>query len=349
MDDLAVDFVYEATAALAGLQAGLARLARDRDDAEAVAEMLRRLHGLKGVCGFVGFVRAEALAHAGETLLGAVQRSRATPGALIPLTEMIERLGLLFEAGGQLGLEPEGEDEALIAALDQATEQLGGHGSLRPRPEADSSARLSTPPQPGQGERRRTPWFALDGLARGLGDRLGKRIDLTVGGDDVRLASWAVAPLRTALIALIRNACDHGIETPAERRALSKPALSVLRLSLHRRGDGAMVELADDGRGVDPERLRALCLAGGRLDASTARAMSSEQAQALMFNAGVSTAETVTALSGRGLGLELVRREIEGLGGSVEFVSAPGHGALFVLRLPASALATPAARGRAAA
>ena len=349
MDDLAADFVCEATAALGGLQAGLARLARDRADVAAAADMAARLHGLKGVCAFVGFVRAEALAHAGEALLSAIQNTDASPAALVPLGAMIERFGLLFEAAAQLGVEPEGDDAPAIADLEQAAAALSPSQSIQPHGGEAASAPLVVVLPAVGGDRRRPPWLGLDSLARALGDRLGKRIDLAVGGDDVRLAPWAMAPLRTALIALVRNACDHGVETPAERRALAKPALSVLRLSLHRRGAGATIELADDGRGVDPERVRALCLAAGRLDAATAQALSPEQVQALIFDPGVTTAEAVTALSGRGLGLELVRREIQGLGGAVEFASAPGRGALFVLRLPASALATPAARGRAAA
>lgn len=351
MDDLVADFVCEAAEGLGGLQAGFARLALDGADTAAISELLRRLHGLKGLCGFVGFTRAEALAHAGEDLLSALAKggSRVSAASLAPLGEMIERLGDLFANAAAAQGEPVGDDGDLIALIEETATILGGDGR---KAEAFSSSAI--PAALGAGslalERRvRAPWSGLDTLARALGDRLGKRIELMVGGDDVRIAPHAAPALRTALIALVRNACDHGVETSAERRAAAKPTRALLRLSVHLVPEGASIELADDGRGIDPARVRAGCIASGRLDAAGAAALGDAEAQALVFAPGVTTADTVTALSGRGMGLELVRREVESLGGEVDLNSVPGHGARFVMRLPASVLATPAARRCAAA
>jgi two-component system chemotaxis sensor kinase CheA len=357
MDDLVSDFLCEAAEGLGGLQAGLARLAADPADVSAAPEMLRRLHGLKGVCGFVGFGRAEALAHAGEGLLSALAAAPAPVSAamLAPVGAMIERLSELFADAAAARGEPEGDDGELIGLIEETALAVRGRADGEPGSAGPVAAPASAMPallrgaMGAPGRRTSPPWSGLDTLARALGDRLGKRIDLMVGGDDIRIAPQAAAALRTALIALVRNACDHGVETPAERRQSAKPALSLLRLSVQRAPDGAVIEIADDGRGVDPAGVRQRCLDLGRLDAAAAAALSDRDAQALIFAPGVTTAPAVTALSGRGLGLELVRREVERLGGRVELNSTPGQGARFVISLPASVLATPAARSRAAA
>lgn len=354
MDDLVSDFVCEAADGLGGLQVGLVRLAGDGVDASAAADMARRLHGLKGLCGFLGFTRAEALAHAGEDLLatGAGSSYAISSPALASLGDMIARLGELFSEAATARCEPEGDDADLIGRLEvgaltrrgaQFREAHGaspGVGRRAPDPSAATE----------QPERRtRAPWIGLDTLARALGDRLGKRIDLMVGGDDVRISPAAAAPLRTALIALVRNACDHGVETPEERRLAAKPARALLRLSVHRTRDGAVIEFADDGRGVDPAQVRQRCVDSGRLAPDDAATLADADAQALIFAPGVTTAPAVTAFSGRGLGLDLVRREVEALGGQIELCSSAGAGARFIVRLPAAVLATSAARARAAA
>jgi two-component system chemotaxis sensor kinase CheA len=349
MDNLVSDFVCEAADSLGGLQSGLARLAVDRSDRAALVEIQRRLHGLKGGCGFVGFNRAEALAHAGESLLAAVSNSPGpvSAAAIAPLGAMIERLGELFALAAETVGEPAGDDGALVALIEEAAVGLRGvRADFQPseiKPAGLNAAAIVS-------ERRvHAPWSGLDALARSLGDRLGKRIELMTGGDDLRIDPAAIPALRTALIALVRNACDHGVESPAERRAAGKPSRAILRLSVHLRGDGCAIELADDGRGIDPELIRQHCIAQGRIDAATAARLDEGELQAMVFAPGVTTAHTVTALSGRGLGLELVRREIEALGGAVELTSSPGCGARFLMRLPASVLATAAARGRVAA
>jgi two-component system chemotaxis sensor kinase CheA len=347
MDDLVSDFVCEAGESLAALQAAYARLALSHDCGEAAGTMLRRLHALKGLCGFAGFARAEALADAGEGLLAGFADGPAPTEALTGLGEMLERLHALIAGAAELRGEPDGDDGPLLSDLEALA---AGVRARRPAAGFTALPEMLRAPLAGPAERRAgAPWSGLDTLARTLGDRLGKRIDLAVGGDDVRFAPGAAGPIRTALIAMVRNACDHGVETPAERRAAGKPALSILRLSVHRRDGGVAIELADDGRGVDPATVRAGCVAAGRLDAASAAGLSDAEAQALIFEPGVTTAGALTSLSGRGLGLELVREQLAGLGGGVEVRSTPGQGARFVLTLPGAALASAADRGRVAA
>lgn len=353
MDDLISDFAIEAAEALAELQAGVAALALRREVVGPATEMLRRLHGLKGLCGFVGCPRSESLAHSAESLLDALVQSEPPPAwaALGLVGDVVARLAELIGAVSRTGHEPEGSDEALITALELSAASLRGVAydpASVPAPSVVRGLPVGLAAVAAEsGERRaRSPWCGLDTLARALGDRLGKRIDLVVGGDDLRMSLNAAPRLRSALIALVRNACDHGVEAPAERRAVGKPPLSVLQLTIRRTARGCAIDLIDDGRGVDPNRLRDACRAHGLGDARALATLADADVQQLVFSPGVTTAQSLTALSGRGLGLDLVRGEVEALGGGVEMVSAPGRGARFTLTLPASALATAADRRR---
>jgi chemotaxis protein histidine kinase CheA len=349
MDDLVSDFVCEAAEALNGLQSGLARLIGGRDES-ATLELLRRLHALKGLCAFMGLARAEALCHAGESLVGAIARSPGPPAAaaLAPLTLITRSLGEMFAAVAEQGFEPHGDDADLIAAVERAALSVGGRAAAASAEDKTTVPAAGWDLGPATHQRRaRAPWSALDTLARALGDRLGKRIDLVVGGDDIRIAPEAATALRSVLIALVRNACDHGVETPDERRRLGKPALSLVRLSIHRADGGATLEIVDDGRGVDCDAVRAHCVATGRIDG--AQPVSEQEVRAMVFEPGVTTATALTVLSGRGVGLDLVRREIEALGGRVALSSEQGTGSRFLISLPASAIASAAARARQAA
>jgi two-component system chemotaxis sensor kinase CheA len=327
MDDLVSDFVLEAAETLAGLQTGLSALSLRRADVDTIPDMLRRLHGLKGLCGFVGLPQAEAVAHAAEDLLSIAHKAPHVPDSVTlgMIAEMIGRLGQMLSAAAQQHLKYDGDDEELVTALEV----------------------IVTDMQPVRLERRtRAPWCGLDTLARALGDRLGKRIDLVVGGDDLRIDMAAAPAVRTALIALVRNACDHGVEPPSERRARGKPTLSILHLTVRHTEGGVAIDMIDDGRGVDAHKVRARFFALGGTEAASEAGLSAHE---MLFTPGLSTAETLTALSGRGLGLDLVRREVERLGGDIEMDSNPGRGCRFTLALPHTVLASPTARRRAAA
>ena len=352
MDDLISDFVIEAAEALAELQAGVAALSLRREVVGPATDMLRRLHGLKGLCGFAGCPRSEALAHAAESLLDAMVQAQTPPtwASLGLIGEVVARLAELIGAVGRLGQEPEGCDDELVTALELSAASLRGVAYVpaavfAPAVVRNLPAGLSSLAEAGE-RRARSPWCGLDTLARALGDRLGKRIDLVAGGDDLRVSPAAAARLRSALIALVRNACDHGVEAPADRRAAGKPPLSVLQLTIRRTENGCAIDLIDDGCGIDANRLREACLAHGLGDAAALATLPDADVQQLVFSPGVTTASSLTALSGRGLGLDLVRGEVEDLGGGVQMVSAPGRGARFTLFLPASALATAADRRR---
>jgi len=170
---------------------------------------------------------------------------------------------------------------------------------------------------------------------RELAARLGKALDFSVEGDDVVLDKSAVEALYEPLLHLIRNAVDHGVEAPDARRAAGKSERARVRLSARRVADAVRIEVADDGRGVDPASVRALAASRGLLTPRAADALSDAEAARLIFAPGFSTARDVDELSGRGVGMDAVQATALRLGGRVELDNRPGGGLSVSLVLPA--------------
>ena len=176
--------------------------------------------------------------------------------------------------------------------------------------------------------------------AREIAGRLGKEVDVLLEGAAVEADKTLVDGLSEPLLHLLRNALDHGIEPPAEREAAGKPRAGRIVLRASRDGAGIVVEMSDDGRGMDPDRLRAAAVARGLLDPASAAALDDAAALELVFRPGFSTAGRVTEVSGRGVGMDAVRAAVEALGGRVGLLSAPGAGTTVRLTLPQGAAVT---------
>jgi two-component system chemotaxis sensor kinase CheA len=173
-------------------------------------------------------------------------------------------------------------------------------------------------------------------LVRETASRLGKSVELVIEGQEVEADREIVEHLFEPLLHLVRNAMDHGIEPEAERVANAKPPRGRLVLRARQRGDQVVIDLSDDGRGIDAARIRSAAVAKGIVEESRALLLSDEEALQLIFAPGFSTASAVTDLSGRGVGLDAVRSALHRLGGVVEISSNPGAGTVFSLRLPVS-------------
>ena len=180
----------------------------------------------------------------------------------------------------------------------------------------------------------------LPRLAREIADSLGKPIAFTITGEDVEVDRQIADGLFEPLQHLLRNAIDHGAEIPEERKALGKPAECAISLRIRRDGDAIIAVLTDDGCGIDPAQLRAVAVARGTVTQDEAAALSDRAALALIFAPGFSTAGEVTAISGRGVGMDAVRSAIERLRGTIDVDSEVGAGTTFRMRLPVSALTT---------
>lgn len=172
-------------------------------------------------------------------------------------------------------------------------------------------------------------------LVRDVAGKAGKKVALSISGEDTELDRNVVEQISDPLVHMIRNAIDHGIEAPDDRRGKGKNPEGLLLLSAYHQGGSIVIEIKDDGRGLDKLKIAKKAIEKGLLPADTSPAqMSDAEAFNLIFLPGFSTAEKVTDLSGRGVGMDVVRRNIEALRGKIEIDSAVGKGTTFRLRLP---------------
>jgi two-component system chemotaxis sensor kinase CheA len=173
-------------------------------------------------------------------------------------------------------------------------------------------------------------------LIRDISRKLGKQIKLVVEGEETRADKNIIEILGEPLIHIVRNSADHGIEMPPARLALGKPAVGTIRLKALQDGDNVVIEISDDGRGVDTARVIQKALERGLIEPGAAARMSPAEAANLIFLPGLSTVETVTDLSGRGVGMDVVQTSIREAGGTVTVSSQPHIGTLIRLALPLS-------------
>lgn len=171
-------------------------------------------------------------------------------------------------------------------------------------------------------------------MVRDLAKEDGKEIDFLVEGREIELDKGIVDAIGEPLIHLLRNAINHGIEHPEEREKLNKSRQRTVRLSASRTENHILIEAEDDGRGIDPGHLREAFLRKGLIKAEEAETLTDDELLNLLFRQGFSTAEKVTGVSGRGVGLNIVKTVTEKLGGWVDMTTAKGKGTKFTLRLP---------------
>ena len=174
----------------------------------------------------------------------------------------------------------------------------------------------------------------LHRLVRDLAKRLGKKVFFEVSGSDIEIDKRIIEEIKDPILHLIRNSLDHGLEMPETRVAAAKSETGTIWLRAEQRGNRLMVEVADDGRGIDPRELRARAVKNNAMRQAEADALSDDEARRLIFTAGFSTADTITDISGRGVGLDVVKQNLGKLGGLVELRSELGRGTTFTLSVP---------------
>jgi two-component system chemotaxis sensor kinase CheA len=171
-------------------------------------------------------------------------------------------------------------------------------------------------------------------IARDLARGLGKDVELILTGEDTEIDKTMIEDLSDPIIHLIRNAVDHGIEAPKERLSFGKTEKSQVRLEARQEGDHIVIIVSDDGRGMNAERLRAKAVEKGLISDEEANTMDERQSFNLVFLAGFSTCEKVSDVSGRGVGMDVVRTNIQKLNGAIEIRSTMGKGTSFIISLP---------------
>lgn len=177
-------------------------------------------------------------------------------------------------------------------------------------------------------------WAKLPRIVRDLSVELGKKIDLQMIGAETELDRQVLELIRDPLTHMVRNSGDHGVETPAERLAAGKPETGTISLNAFHEGGHIVIEISDDGKGLNSERIKEKVLSNGLATEDELEKMSLQQIQQFIFNAGLSTAAAVTAVSGRGVGMDVVKTNIEKIGGTVELKSVEGEGTTFNIKIP---------------
>ncbi|NTV69409.1 MAG: chemotaxis protein CheA [Azonexaceae bacterium] len=171
-------------------------------------------------------------------------------------------------------------------------------------------------------------------IARDLARQLGKDVELVLAGEETEVDKTMIEDLADPLIHLIRNAVDHGVEMPDERQAAGKPPKSLVRLEARQEGDHIVLIIADDGKGMNAERIRAKATEKGLISEEEANTLDERQSLNLIFMPGFSTKTQISDVSGRGVGMDVVKTNIQKLNGSIEIRSEPGKGSVFIISLP---------------
>ncbi|UPJ49560.1 hybrid sensor histidine kinase/response regulator [Bradyrhizobium sp. 200] len=477
MDDLLREFLTETNESLDTVDNQLVRFEQDPADAKILDNIFRLVHTIKGTCGFLGLPRLEALAHAGETLMGKFRDGMPVKAEAVTLIlSSIDRIKEILAGLEATETEPEGTDEDLIEKLHAMAE--GGHhaeaepapvpvvaapqvapavtqevakGTLvdqvlerplrpgevslddlerafreteteaAPAPKPAPAAAKSAAPAPEAKEAKAKPvkraaaveadvqeadkianqsirvnvdtlehlmtmvselvltrnqlleisrrnedtefkvplqrlsnvtaelqegvmktrmqpignaWQKLPRIVRDLSGELGKQIELEMHGADTELDRQVLDLIKDPLTHMVRNSADHGLETPAERLAAGKGEQGTIRLSAYHEGGHIIICIADNGRGLNTERIKAKALQNGLVSEAELEKMTEAQIHKFIFAPGFSTAATVTSVSGRGVGMDVVRTNIDQIGGTIDIKSVAGEGSSVTIKIP---------------
>ena len=177
-------------------------------------------------------------------------------------------------------------------------------------------------------------WTKFPRLIRDLGVELGKKIELVMIGEETELDRQLIETIKDPLTHMVRNSADHGLEMPQERLAQGKNEVGTVSLSAYHQGGHIIIEIADDGRGINTERIKKKILENSLASKEEVERMTDQQAMQYIFKAGFSTAEKITSVSGRGVGMDVVKTNIEKISGTVELNSVLNKGSRFILKIP---------------
>ena len=224
----------------------------------------------------------------------------------------------------------------LVIAQSRLSQLAGGSGDLQLRAVSEDVERLSGELRDTMMVLRMVPVTQLFSrfrrLVHDLANETGKVIELVTEGETTEVDKSVIERLADPMIHLVRNSCDHGLETAEQRLAAGKPAAGTISLSARQQGGEVIITIKDDGRGIDKDRVRAKAESSGLIAANAS--LSDQELYQLIFQPGFSTAQQVTNLSGRGVGMDVVKRTIDALRGTINVVSRPGQGSEISLAIP---------------
>ena len=356
MDDLLQEFIAETSDNMAALDNDLVDLERHPDDADLIGRIFRVVHTVKGNCGFLGLPRLENVAHHAENVLGQYRSGalKVTPDSVSLILQSLDRIKEILGALASTGQEPRGDDVALISLLDMAAS--GSAAGEKPKAHeerkdtaAPASFRISVDTLESimttVGElvltRNRLLPLAGEGALKEPLHCLDRAVSQLQEGV-MRARMQPVSLLWDKMPRLVRDAAAHGIEKPAARVMQGKPPEGVIRLAARQEGGQVVMTVSDDGRGLDVPAILERAAERGIADEGKLKALTPRQAWQLILTPGFTTAQEVTPVAGRGVGMDVVRENLEKAGGTLDISSTPGKGTVFTLRIPLTLSITPA-------
>ncbi|MCC7367208.1 MAG: chemotaxis protein CheA [Chloroflexi bacterium] len=278
---------------------------------------------------------AQSSDHGPAGAAGAANKKGAARPATATVRIDVERLDRLLNLVGELVI-----DRTRLLGLGRALQdQLGEHAMLSEITETVFHLGRVTDEMQAEVMKSRmlpigTVFSRFPRVTRDLSTRQGKKVELVIEGQETELDRSVIEEIGDPLVHLLRNAIDHGVEQPADRIAAGKPEMAIVKLTAEHVESSIVITVEDNGRGIDPAKIKAKSVERGLITAEVAQRMSDAEALELIFAPGFSTAAAVTDISGRGVGMDIVRTNVERLGGTVEVQSKLGEGSRFFLRLP---------------
>lgn len=299
------------------------------EGAVAESDVQSALNDQKGAPGSprkLGEILVERGAAApGEVEKALVQQAAGAPLADTSIRVDTAKLDLLVDAVGELVIA-----QSMVSMTEAVTQNEKLHRNVsqvtkivRDVQETAMAMRMVPIGQTFQKMRR---------VVRDVSRKAGKQVELTIAGEDTELDKNVIQQMSDPLVHMVRNAVDHGIESPEGRRQAGKPEVGQVFLNAYHQGDSIVIEIRDDGRGLDRDKLIAKGIERGLITPDDQ--LSDQQVYAMILQSGFSTAEQVTDISGRGVGMDVVRRNVEQLRGKIEIQSEKGRGSTFLIRLP---------------
>ena len=329
MDALAVDFLAEVNETFIELSPLLSRISKTPDDREVLHAVFRHLHSIKGACSFLDYPRMQTLCHHGEEFLSAYRDenmtlSRAQADLVVALFRQVQFLSEEVEVSGS---EPDGDDHALITLLKSPSdgEDLQVDASVLINTRERVASTITRP----IGDR----WISFPAIVEDLAMKLNKKIALTMEGQEIEVSDALAKAIKAPLMHMLRNACDHGIEAPDERAKKGKAETGEITLKAFQEEDSTVITLCDDGKGLDVGLIRQAIVEKGLASKQETGAMSDQDAFKFIFNPGFSTAQEVSEISGRGVGMDVVAFNIQQIGGTLDLETSLDAGSCFTLKV----------------
>lgn len=322
-------FIEETKQHLQAIREGLSALQQQTPvDLKAVDAIFRSAHTLKGMAGAMQFDHMVHMTHELESCLdelrsGRLQVSDAVINVLSDMHATLQdQFQRIIDTGTDAGTEI---DSSLAGSRDMTKSQIASAASA---PSATNSAAIirMLPIE--------TVFNRFSSMVRHLAASLGKDVDLVWSGGDSLIDRALSEAIFHPLLHLVRNAVDHGLEPPQERLSAGKSTTGTIRLSAQIQDGTLWIDIRDDGRGINRQRVVGKAIERGVIGPSEAELLTDSAVFDLLFHPGLSTAEQVTTISGRGVGLDAVRHSIHALHGLVTVESQPGQGSAFVISLP---------------